>query len=443
MRSSLKNLIFFATAAALVTACSDKAAPLQSTAGSAPSSSPSQSSTSTSAPATGAATPSTPAAQHSTPSTAPAGAAAPPPSPPVSVTTIKAQKKDLPINLKATGTVQSMANVDVRSQVTSVIKQVHFREGQFVRKGELLFTLDARADEANMAKAKAQIAKDQAALADAKRQLLRTQDLFEKKFISQAALDTAQTAVESQAAILATNQAAMDSVKVALSNSRIVAPSAGRAGAVNVFAGSAVQANITSLVTVTQLDPIDITFSLPQRHLNDALEALQGGGAEVVATLPEGAGVVTGKLRFVDNLVDASSGAVKVKATFQNATGKLWPGAFAEVSLTVKILKDVIVVPQDIVIRGARGTIVYVVQDGKAVLRPVQIVQADGPSVAITGVKPGESIVSDGKQNLRPDAKVIERPTEGGSKGRSEGGGKPDGAAKPDSAANGPPPNGK
>jgi RND family efflux transporter MFP subunit len=371
------------------------------------------------------------------------GAAVPgaaPPAPPVSITTVKAQKKDLPINLKATGSVVPLSNVDVRSQATSVIKQVHFREGQFVRKGELLFTLDARSDEAAMAKAKAQLAKDQAGLSDAKRQLARTQDLFEKKFISQAALDTAQTAVESQMAILATDQAAMESVKVALSNSRITAPSAGRVGTVNVFAGSAVQANITSLVTITQLDPIAISFSLPQRHLADALEALQAGGASVLATLPDGGGNLTGRLQFVDNAVDPNSGAVKVKAVFDNKEGKLWPGAFADVSLTAKTIKDAVVVPQEVVIRGARGTIVYVVQDGKAVIRPVQVVQSDGPMVAITGVKPGESVVNDGKQNLRPDTKVVERPAaDGGGAGK----GRPDGAkgdpAKGDPAKADPP----
>jgi RND family efflux transporter MFP subunit len=375
----------------------------------------------TAAPSNNAANPANNSAPGATNATAPTAnpttATAPtaPTAPPVSVTTIKAQKKDLAVNLKANGSVVPLSNVDVKSQATSVIRQVHFREGQFVRKGDLLFTLDARADEASMAKARAQLAKDQAGLSEAKRQLARTQDLFDRKFVSQAALDTAKTAVESQAATLATSQAALEAVKVSLSNARITAPSAGRVGSINVFAGSAVQANITSLVTITQLDPIGIAFSLPQRHLNDALEALKSGGSAVQATLPDGAGTLAGRLQFVDNAVDPNSGAVKVKALFENREGKLWPGAFAEVSLTVKTIKDSIVVPQEVVIRGARGTIVYVVQDGKASIRPVQILQSDGPVVAISGVKPGESIVNDGKQNLRPDSKVVERPIDGGA----------------------------
>ncbi len=388
-----------------LSACADKAAPTPAVAAAPAPAAPPATSAAATAPAS-AATPA-PATAPSPATPVVAGAAAT--APPVSITTIKALKKDLALNLRATGTVQPLSNVEVKSQATSVIKQVHFKEGQFVRKGELLFSLDARADQAAMAKAKAQLTKDQAGLTDAKRQLDRTQDLFEKKFVSQAALDTAKTAVESAQATLGTNQAAVDAVKVNLSNASIVAPSAGRVGLVNVFPGSAVQANITPLVTITQLNPIAITFALPQRHLNDALEALQSGGASVQATLPDGAGQLTGRLQFVDNTVDANSGTVKVKAVFENAEAKLWPGAFAEVSLTAKTIKDAVVVPQEVVIRGARGTIVYVVQDGKAAIRPVQVVQSDGPMVAITGVKPGETIVSDGKQNLRPDSKVIER----------------------------------
>ncbi len=349
------------------------------------------------------------------------GASAAPPAPPVTIVSVKAVQRDMPVNLKATGAVMPISMVDIRPQATSVIKKVHFREGQYVKAGELLFTLDARADEANVAKARAQLVKDQAALADAKRQLARNKDLQSKNFISQAALDTVQTQVDSAAAVLATDQAAVDVAKVSLSNARISAPSAGRVGSINVFPGSAVQANVTSLVTITQLDPIAISFNLPQRNLPDALQALQGTGASVEATLPDGGGTVSGKLQFVDSAVDANSGSVKVKAVFANKEGKLWPGAFADVSLTVKSVKDAIVIPQAAIVRGARGTIVYVVQDGKAVLRPIQVVQADGADVAVTGIKAGETIVLEGKQNIRPDSKVVEAAPADKPKGRGPG----------------------
>lgn len=349
---------------------------------------------------------------------APGGAASAPAAPlsPVTVTTVRAQARDLPVLLKATGTVTPLASVDVRAQMTSVVSKVHVREGQFVKAGELLFTLDARTDEANVAKARAQLARDNAALADAQRQFARAQTLFSQNFISQGALDTNQALVEAQTAAVAADQAAMDATRVALSYARVVAPSSGRAGAIHVFTGSAVQANVTSLVTVTQLNPIAVAFNLPQRNLSDALLALKNGGAPVSARLTDGAvgaGAFSGRLKFVDNTVDAASGSVKVKAVFDNSDAKLWPGAFVEVSQTVSTLKDVVVVPQAAVIQAARGPIVYLKEDGKAVQKPVQIVYAQGLDAAVTGVKDGDWVVLDGKQNLRPGTPLLERAPEG------------------------------
>ncbi len=354
-----------------------------------------------------------PAPAASAPATSAASAAAAPASAttgaPVSVTTVRAQKRNLPVLLKASGTVAPLTSVDVRSQVTSAIAKVHIREGQFVKAGELLFTLDARSDEANVAKARAQLAKDSAALADAQRQLARSQQLFAQNFISQGALDTSLAQVEAQSAVIAADQAAIDASRVALSYARITAPQAGRAGAINVFPGSTVQANVSTLVTVTQLDPIAVAFNLPQRNLGDALTALKDGGAPVTASLTGGAGTFNGRLKFVDNAVDAGSGTVKVKAVFDNREGKLWPGAFVEISQTVSTLQDAVVVPQAAIIQSARGNIVYVVADGKALLKPVQVLYAQGNDAAVVGVKAGEAVVLDGKQNLRPGNPVVER----------------------------------
>ncbi len=337
---------------------------------------------------------------------------APAATPAVTVSTAKAQTRDLPITLKATGTVTPLTSVDVRAQVTSTVSQVHFKEGQFVKTGQLLFTLDARTDQANIAKARAQLAKDNASLADASRQLERTKQLLAKNFVSQGAVDTAMAQVDGLAATVAADLAAIDAVRVALSYARITAPNSGRAGAVNLFPGSAIQANQTSLVTITQLDPISVMFSIPQRHLSDALAALKGGGAVVSATLADGGGSFKGRLQFVDNAVDASSGTVKAKAVFDNQDNKLWPGAFVEVSQTVKTLKDAVVVPQAAIIESLRGTALYVVANGKAELRPVKLLYAEAGDAAVTGVKPGELVVLDGKQNLRPGSAVVERAKE-------------------------------
>lgn len=337
--------------------------------------------------------------------------------PPVGVTTVRAQQKDLPVLVTATGTVAPLSSVEIRPQVTSLITKVHIREGQFVRAGELLFTLDSRTDEANVARARAQSSKDEAGLADAQRQLTRSRELLAQNFVSQGALDANQAAVESQSALVAADRAALDAARVVLSNARIVAPSGGRVGAIAVYVGSSVQANQTTLATITQLDPISVAFSLPQRHLADALAALQGGGASVTATLPEAVGTLSGRLQFVDSAVDGASGTVKVKAQFDNRAGKLWPGAFVNVAMTVRTLDAAVIVPQAAIIQSQRGPLVYAVQDGKAVARPVQILYAQGDDAAVSGLRAGERIVLDGRQNLRPGVNVVERAREGGGKG--------------------------
>ncbi len=362
------------------------------------------------------------------------GPAAAASAPPVSVVTVRAVQRDMPVLITATGTVAPLANIDVRPQTTSLVAQVQVKEGQFVKAGQLLFTLDARADEANVAKARAQLAKDEAALADAQRQLKRSQDLLAQNFISQGALDTNQTNVQSQAAAVAADKAALDATKLGLSYTRITAPSAGRLGAINVFPGSSVQANQTTLVSITQLDPIAVAFSLPQRHLDDALAALRNGGAPVSATVPDdalraagaeaksppsagapSARALAGRLTFVDNLVDAATGTVKVKAQFDNHEGGLWPGSFVNVAMTARVISGAVIVPQAAIIQSARGPLVYTVRDNLATPRPVQVLYAQGEDAAVSGVKPGERVVLDGRQNLRPGSAVIERAREGGA----------------------------
>jgi len=333
---------------------------------------------------------------------------------PVSVTTVRALKKNVDVVLETTGTVAALNTVDVRSQVSSIITKVNIREGQFVKAGELLFTLDARNDEVNLAKAKAQLAKDEAALADAQRQLTRSKDLMAQSFISQAAVDTNQTLVDSQKSVVAASRAAIDAAQVALSYNRIVAPAAGRAGAINVYPGTTVQPGGAVLVTITQLDPIAVAFNLPQRNLNDALQTLRSGGGKVNAVLPEQMGrkgsTIVGKLQFVDNVVDPNSGTVRVKAQFDNADSTLWPGAFVNVQLAVRTLADAVVVPQAAVIQGPRGTVVYVVDaQNNAQARPIEVIYAAGLDAVVNGVQPGEKVVVDGRQNLRSGVPVAER----------------------------------
>ena len=331
------------------------------------------------------------------------------PAPPVSVTTIKVEMKDLAVRLRSAGVVTPIRTVDVKPQVNSVITRVNVKDGQYVKAGDLLFTLDARTEEANIAKAQAQLAKDSAALADAQRQLRRAQDLLARQFISQGSVDSNVAAVEGWQATVNADKAAIDATRVAQSYARISAPQSGRVGVVNVSAGSAVEANKTVLVTITQISPIAVTFTLPQRNIADALAGLQKDGAPVTATLPDNGGVFQGKLQFVDSVVDTASGVVKAKAHFKNEDEKLWPGAFVEVQQVLREVKDAVVVPQVAVVYGARGATVYVVENGKAVVRPVKVLQPQGAEVSVSGLEAGETVVLEGKQNLRPGSAVVER----------------------------------
>ena len=339
----------------------------------------------------------------------PASGASAPAAPPVSVTTFKVEMKDLAVRLRSAGVVTPIRTVDVKPQVNSVITRVNVKDGQYVKAGDLLFTLDARTEEANIAKAQAQLAKDSAALADAQRQLRRAQDLLARQFISQGSVDSNLAAVEGWQATVNADRAAIDATKVAQSYARISAPQSGRVGVVNVSTGSAVEANKTVLVTITQISPIAVTFTLPQRNIADALAGLQKDGAPVTATLPDNGGVFQGKLQFVDSVVDTASGVVKAKAHFKNEDEKLWPGAFVEVQQVLREVKDAVVVPQVAVVYGARGATVYVVENGKAVVRPVKVLQPQGAEVAVSGLEAGETVVLEGKQNLRPGSAVVER----------------------------------
>jgi len=332
---------------------------------------------------------------------------------PVSVTTAAARQRDLDVTLEAIGTVTPISSVDVKPQVSSVVTRVHVQEGQFVKAGDLLFTLDPRPDEANVAKVRAQMVKDEAVLADAQRQLARSRDLLAKNFVSQGALDSSQAQVDAQVANLVADKAALDSAQLALSYNSVRASSAGRLGAVSVYPGTAVQANLTTLVTVTQLDPINISFSLPQRNLDVILTGLKAGGIVVSAKLPESKTELKGRLQFVDNAVDAATGTIKVKARFDNRDSKLWPGAFVNTTLNSYTLKDAVVIPTTAIIQTARGSIVYVADKGKAALRPVKVLAAQGEESAVTGVVAGDKVVLEGRQNLRPDVPVVERFSEG------------------------------
>ncbi len=338
------------------------------------------------------------------------GARAAASAPPSLITVATAVRRDVPVTVDVNGSVMSLNSVDVRPQVSNVVQKVHVKEGQFVRAGEPLFTLDDRADRANLEKAQAQQLRDQAVLADLERQYKRSQDLVAQNFVAQSAADNTLSQVQAQRAAVASDRAAAQAAQVALSYDSIRSPISGRTGAIAVFAGSLAQPTAV-MVTVTQLDPIAVSFPVPEGALQDLLAAARIR-ASVTATVPGQKTPLQGVLSFVDNTVDPSAGTVRAKAEFENKSQQLWPGQYVKTSITVRTLKDATVVPQAAVITAANGRIVYVVaKDDLVQPRKVQLDYSFGDQAVLQGVQAGERIVVEGKQNLKAGSRVrIERP---------------------------------
>jgi len=329
----------------------------------------------------------------------------------IPVVTARAERRDVPVVLKANGTVTALQTVDLRSQVTSTVREVHIREGQTVAKGDLLFSFDARADEANIRKAEAQVAKDRADLATAARSLDRQRELFRQKFISQAALDAAQNAVDTLNGQLAVDQAALEAARVTRGYTEIRAPFAGRTGTINVRAGSLVQPGATAqaLVTVTQIDPIAVAFTLPEKELAGLQQAMAAGPVEVTVSTQTGTTEHKGRVSFIDNAVDTSSGTIRVKAEFSNRDARLWPGMYVSAELSPRIISGGTVVPAQAVQTGPENRFVYVVgNERKVESRPVTLAYVDEGYAVVEGVAPGARVVVEGAQNLRPGTVVTE-----------------------------------
>jgi len=326
--------------------------------------------------------------------------------PPAVVNVVAPQRQDVPVLQIANGTVTPIRTVDLHPQTTATIRQVHIKEGQFVKAGELMFSLDDRADRANQDKAQAQVEHDRALVADLERQYKRSQDLLAQKFFSQSAVDTLRAQVDQARATLQADIAAARAAGVATSYTAIRAPMAGRVGGIGVYPGSLVQPT-TSLTTVTQLDPINVAFTLPEASLPALLAAQKRGKVEVQALPGAGLPPVVGALSFVDNTVDPAAGTIKVKAEFDNRATTLWPGQYVNTKVTVQTIKDAVVVPQSAIITSAQGTFVYVLEADHSTRQvPVQRLYGFGVDAAVSGLTGSETVITEGKQNVRPGAKV-------------------------------------
>ncbi|RZL94314.1 MAG: efflux RND transporter periplasmic adaptor subunit [Variovorax sp.] len=324
---------------------------------------------------------------------------------PALVTLAAAQRQDVPVTVQVNGSVVSLNSVDLRAQVTNTVSAVHVKEGQFVKTGQLLFTLDDRADQANLAKARAQQQKDEATLADLERQYKRSQELVAQNFIAKSAADATLSQLQAQRAAVAADRAAVQSAQVALGYATLRAPIAGRIGAVTIYPGTLVQPSL-SLVTITQLDPIAVSFPVPEGKLQDLLAAARAQ-TPVEAVVAGRKAPLKGALNFVDNTVDPLIGTVRAKAVFDNADQSLWPGQFVETRVTVRSIEGATVLPAAALMMLTEGSSVYVVDANQtATRRKVETLHTFGTQVAVRGVDPGEKVVIEGKQNVRPGGKV-------------------------------------
>jgi membrane fusion protein, multidrug efflux system len=333
---------------------------------------------------------------------------------PVDVAT--AVRRRAPVFIEALGTVSPIESVAVRSRLDSEIVAVHFRDGATVNKGDLLFTLDSRALEAQIAQAQGNVARDQAQLDGALRDIRRYTDLVAKSATPVLNLENAQTAADTFRANIKADQGALENLKVQLTYCTIRAPIAGRISMAAVKAGNFVRAtDAMPLATINQVAPIYVSFAVPQRNLPDVRAALAAETATVEAIVAGEKRRPTGVLTMIENAVDSSTGMVTMRATFDNADLVLWPGALATMRLTLRY-EEGVMVPAAAVLTSQTGKYVFVIKENIASVQQVTVARSDeNQSVISEGLAGGESVVTNGHLLLNNGAKVAPREAKAGS----------------------------
>lgn len=345
--------------------------------------------------------------------------------PPAPVIVVAAKTASVPVTLAVIGNVQAYSAVAVKSQVDGQIREVHFGEGQSVKKGDLLFTLDARPYEAALRQAEANLAKDKALLDKARADLARLAALVAKDFTSRANYDTAKANAASLEATIKADEALVEQARLKLEYTRIAAPIDGRVGSILINAGNLVKANDTAagtLVTINQVRPIYVQFSVPESYLSEIRARMAAGKIAVKAQVPQEDRVAAeGTLTFINNTVDTATGTILLKATFANDDDRLVPGQFVNVTVELAVIAEAVVVPPSAVQVGQRGHYVFVLKSDSTVeLRLVRAgIRTENAVVIQDGLKAGERVVTEGQLRLRPGARVVVRPSSGAPPGRA------------------------
>jgi multidrug efflux system membrane fusion protein len=325
----------------------------------------------------------------------------------VPVTVAKAQQRDVPVSVSAIGTVTPLQTVQIKSMVTAQIMKVHFKEGQNVQKGDLLFTLDDRSFRADLLKAEGALAKDRAGAVNARAQQKRLQALLKEGVVAQQAYDEQESLANQFDAAVEADQAAVESAKVNLQYCKIYAPISGRTGDLLVKEGNIIKANDLAMVVINQIAPIYAMFSVPERYLAEIKK--YSGGLKVMATLPENnTTLAVGKVSFIDNSVDRTTGTIAMKAEFGNGDHKLWPGQYVNIDLQLTTEKSATVVPTQALQNGQQGVYVFVVKNDNTVEQRILDLgpAVEGVTMVRKGVSPGETVVTDGQVRIVPGSKV-------------------------------------
>src|SRR4051812_35945115 len=334
----------------------------------------------------------------------------------VSVELAKAERKSVPVDVDAIGMVTPISSVALKSRVETTIVSVHFEDGAKVAEGDLLFTLDSRQIEAQIEQAEGVLAKDQAQLEGAQRDLKRYGELIGKGATTQVNLDNAKTAADILIGTIKADQSALDNLKVQKSYTLIRAPFAGRISAANVKVGNFVRpADLAPLAVINQMAPVYVAFAIPQRVLVDLREAMGKGVSGVTATIPGHQRSETGKVAMVENTVDQTTGMVTVRGIMNNENETLWPGTLVATKLVIRV-EDSVVVPTVAVQRSQSGNFVFVVKDGAAKVQAVKVDRtAQGMSVILEGLAGDESVVVDGQLLLSDGTRVEARAKKAGA----------------------------